>query len=227
MAIYAIGDLHLSFGVEKPMDIFGGWENHVEILTEKWNSFVKPDDTVVVMGDVSWGLDFSEALPDFKYINDKLNGRKLVMKGNHDYWWATMAKLQAFKAENCLDAVEFLFNNSFAVEGLQLCGTRGWTMDGSDPDELKIILREAGRLERSLSSAGEGEKVVFLHYPPIQNNNRSAEIINVMERHGVTRCYYGHLHGVATAYAVNRTVDGIAYKLLSADALGFCPYKIV
>lgn len=226
MSIFAIGDLHLSFGVKKPMDVFPGWENYVERITKNWNRSVSADDTVVVVGDISWGIDFAEALADFKFINDELNGRKIIMKGNHDLWWSTMAKNNAFKAERELNNIDFLFNNSFSVEGIGLCGTRGWTMDGSNPDELKIILREAGRLERSIASCKDTEKIVFLHYPPIQNNCASEEIVSVMQRHGIKRCYYGHLHGEAIPYAVNRTVDEISYRLLSADAIGFCPYKL-
>ncbi len=226
MALYAIGDLHLSLGVSKPMDVFPGWDNYVERLTANWNRVVGPEDTVIIMGDVSWGINFEEAEPDFRFIDRELNGSKIVMKGNHDYWWNTMAKMQSFLAAHDFSSIRLLFNNAYKVDGRWLCGTRGWTMDGSDPDELKIILREAGRLERSLAAAGEGERIAFLHYPPILQNGKSTAIIEVMKKYGVRRCYYGHLHGSAIAWAVNREVDGIDYRLLSADALGFCPYKI-
>ncbi len=226
MALYAIGDLHLSLGVSKPMDVFPGWDNYVERLTANWNRVVGPEDTVIIMGDVSWGINFEEAEPDFRFIDRELNGSKIVMKGNHDYWWNTMAKMQSFLAAHDFSSIRLLFNNAYKVDGRWLCGTRGWTMDGFDPDELKIILREAGRLERSLAAAGEGERIAFLHYPPILQNGKSTAIIEVMKKYGVRRCYYGHLHGSAIAWAVNREVDGIDYRLLSADALGFCPYKI-
>lgn len=226
MAVYAIGDLHLSLGCEKPMDIFKGWENYTEKLTEKWNTVVSDSDTVVIIGDISWGMTLDEALMDFRYINDRLKGHKIFLKGNHDYWWSTMAKIERFKQEHSLDRIEFLFNNSFVADGLVICGTRGWTLEESNSEELKIILREAGRLERSIKSAKTAPDTVFLHYPPITNSTKSQLIIDVMQKYNIERCYYGHLHGDAVPYAVNRSVDGISYRLLSADSIGFCPYKI-
>ncbi|MEG1782150.1 MAG: metallophosphoesterase [Oscillospiraceae bacterium] len=226
MSIFVIGDLHLSFGTQKPMDIFEGWQDHCLRLEKNWQRLVKPHDTVVIPGDISWGLTLEEALPDFKFI-DKLNGKKIISKGNHDYWWQTTKKLQEFLDQNELKTISFLHNNSFETEKYIICGTRGWIFENGQAEDEKIILREAGRLKASLDYIkSDKEKIVFLHYPTIYQEQRANHIINTLKQYNVKRCYYGHLHGKTINYSFNGVSEGINYKLISADALEFCPYII-
>ena len=180
MAIFVIGDLHLSLGVEKPMDIFPGWQDYEYRLEKNWQNLVKPEDTVIVAGDVSWALDISQAVEDFKFINN-LNGKKIILKGNHDYWWQTAKKLKEFKETNNLDTIEFLHNNSFEVENVIICGTRGWIFENGQQDDEKVILREAGRLKASLDHIkSEKEKIVILHYPPIYQEQKATHLLNTL-----------------------------------------------
>ena len=228
MAVYVIRDPHLSFGTQKPMDVFEGWTDYTDRLKKNWIRLVKDTDTVVLPGDISWGMTLDEALPDFLFLNS-LPGRKIISKGNHDLWWPTMKKLDEFREKNGLDTISFLFNNSYEAENFIICGTRGWNFENGSPDDEKIILREAGRLRASLrsrDSESDKEKIVFLHYPPIYQNMASEKIIEVMKEYGVRRCYYGHLHGKTINYAFNGEKDGIKYRLISADSLEFCPYII-
>jgi predicted phosphohydrolase len=226
LAVYVIRDPHLSMGTEKPMDIFEGWTDYTDRLRKNWIRLVKETDTVIIPGDISWGMTLDEALPDFVFLNS-LPGRKIISKGNHDLWWPTMKKLEEFKNRHGLDTISFLFNNSYEVEDFIICGTRGWSFENGSPDDEKIILREAGRLRASLRyRESEKEKIVFLHYPPIYQNMVSEKIIDVMKEFGVRRCYYGHLHGRTINYAFNGVREGIKYKLISADSLEFCPYII-
>ena len=167
MALYVIGDLHLSLSGDKSMDIFPGWHNYVDRIQQNWLAKIRPEDTVVLAGDTSWGMSFAEAKADFEFVN-ALPGQKIILKGNHDYWWATMNKMNAFFAENGFDTLHILHNNHYLVEGVCICGSRGWLFDQGEPADQKVIAREAGRLEASILSAGDipEEKVVFLHYPP-------------------------------------------------------------
>lgn len=224
MALYAIADLHLSTSVNKPMDIFGGWEGHVERLAENWNKTVSEEDTVVIPGDISWGMDLSEARSDFDFIN-RLNGVKIIAKGNHDYWWTTMSKLNAFLAENGFDSIKFLHNNHYAYGKYGICGTRGWINETSVPADAKVLAREAQRLEVSVKSAlDEGlEPIVFLHYPPLYGNECNYDILDVMYKYNVKECYYGHLHGKSHKYAVCGERDGISFHLIAGDFVQFCP----
>ena len=169
MALFTMGDLHLSFAVNKPMDKFGGWENYVERISENWEKTVSPEDTVVIPGDISWAMNFREALPDFDFIH-KLKGTKIISKGNHDYWWNTAAKMQRFFDEHGLRSLEILHNNCLYYNDISLCGTRGWfyELDNQGTHNEKMLAREVGRLEISLKMAGEScEKICFLHYPPL------------------------------------------------------------
>ncbi len=229
LSIYVIGDLHLSQGVQKPMDVFGGvWENYTEKLVKNWTETISEDDTVVITGDISWGMNLKEALPDFKLI-DSLPGKKFFLKGNHDYWWETVSKMNRFFAENEITTIQFLYNNSFTVDGISICGTRGWTVETENTGEKdkKIILREAGRLERSLQTAQDGtEKVVFLHYPPIFEEYTADEIIETMQKYDVKRCFYGHLHSASVKKAKKGEFFGIKFYLVSADAIDFLPINI-
>ena len=227
MTLFAIGDLHLPGGEEKPMDIFGGWENYTERIEKNWNSVVGEDDCVVIPGDISWAMSIEEALPDFEFISRRLRGRKIISKGNHDYWWTTANKMNAYLKAEGFDTLHILHNNSYSVEGYALCGTRGWLFDVGEPHDEKVMNREIGRLKMSLDAAEPGlEKLVFLHYPPVYTGTSAPEIVATLKAYGITRCYYGHLHGNAIRYAVQGDVDGIRYKLVSADGLRFCPYRI-
>ena len=229
MALFVMGDLHLSLSSDKSMDIFGGWENYVERIKENWNREVSPEDTVVVPGDISWAMSLKEAVADFRYIHE-LPGRKIILKGNHDYWWTTAAKMNNFLAENGFDSIFILHNNHYAYESYGICGTRGWINDDSEPADAKVLAREAQRLETSIASAENAglEPLVFLHYPPLYGNEYNHDILDVMYRHNIKRCWYGHIHGrKGHQNAVNGERDGIVFQLVSADYVQFCPVKIM
>lgn len=227
MALFAIADLHLSLSVNKPMDIFSGWDNHVERLSENWTKIVSDEDTVVIPGDISWGIDLNEAKADFNFIND-LKGTKIILKGNHDYWWSTMSKLNSFLKENRFDTIKILHNNHYRYEGYGICGTRGWINETDIPADAKVLAREAGRLETSIKSAlaEDLEPIVFLHYPPIYGDEYNYDILDVMYKYNVKKCYYGHLHGKAHKYAICGERDGIDFRLISGDFVQFCPIRI-
>ena len=228
MALYAIGDLHLSFGADKPMDIFGGsWVGYVDKLKEG-RSVIRPEDTTVLLGDLSWALDLQEAKEDFSFI-DAIPGRKIILKGNHDYWWSTASKFYKFCEENGFSQQLILNNNHFEYDGYAICGTRGWFFEedhGSEHDE-KVFKRELLRLEASLKSAGDLPKLVFLHYPPKYKGYECKEILQLLEKYDVRRCFYGHLHGPSHALAMEGIWDGVDFKLVAADKLNFQPYKVL
>lgn len=226
MAIYTIGDLHLSLGCEKPMDIFPGWQGYMEKLERHWNTLVRPEDTVVLAGDTSWAMKLEDTVADFSFLH-RLPGQKLLLKGNHDYWWTTVKKMERFLQENGFDSLHILHNNSILAEGLAVCGTRSWMFDVGEAHDEKVMNRELGRLRASLDAAQEGaERVAFLHYPPVYPNANAQQVIDLLKEYNVKRCFYGHLHGNAIRFAVQGMVDDIEYRLISADALAFCPYKI-
>ncbi|MCI8624001.1 MAG: serine/threonine protein phosphatase [Provencibacterium sp.] len=227
MAVFTIGDLHLSLGADKRMDVFPGWENYVERIERHWRETVSGEDTVVLAGDLSWGMTLEASLPDFLFL-ERLPGRKLLIKGNHDYWWSTGAKMQDFFQRHGLSTLSLLHNNAYACEGAVLCGSRGWLFEKGEPHDRKILLREAMRLELSLKEGGkhEGERIVFLHYPPLYGEEVSPEIIEVLQRFGVRRCYYGHIHSAGCARAVCGPFDGIGFQLISADFLRFRPLRV-
>lgn len=222
MALFAIADLHLSFGADKPMDVFEGWENYIEKIKNNWNKIVKPEDTVVIAGDVSWSMSLEGLVPDFNFLQS-LPGKKLIIKGNHDFWWETMSKMKKFTDLNGFDTIKFIHNNAEAVDGIGICGTRGWFNDESE--NKKIMLREVGRLEASIAAAEKlgAEPVAFLHYPPVCPNYVCNEILEVLMKHNVKRCYYGHLHGKAASKAFEGEYHGIMFRLVSCDHLGFVP----
>ncbi len=227
MKVFAIGDLHLSLSVDKPMDIFAGWTDYVEKLTQNWKKMISDDDVVVLAGDTSWGMGLEQTIDDFGFINN-LPGKKYIIKGNHDYWWDTRKKLEAFFLNNGFETLNILQNNAVETENFIICGTRGWLFENGEPHDVKILQREAGRLELSLQNIhSEKEKVVFLHYPPVYGDQCSAEILDVLLKYNVKRCYYGHIHGYGINNALNGLYAGIEFKLISADALGFCPIEIV
>lgn len=227
MSVFVMGDLHLSFSCDKPMDIFKGWENHAERIEKNWNAVVEEDDTVVIPGDISWAMSLESAKADFEFINS-LNGTKIISKGNHDYWWGTMNKMNAFINENGFSSIHFLHNNAYLANGIAIAGTRGWFYDDTAEFDKKVIAREAGRLRASLEEAKllDGELTVFLHYPPISSARRCEELLSVIKEYGVKRCFFGHLHGFVSPEDALIESDGTVFRLVSADKLGFCPKLI-
>ena len=209
------------------MDVFGPqWENHAEKLRRGF-SCVGEEDLTVLCGDLSWGMNLQEAREDFLFI-ESLPGRKLILKGNHDYWWTTAAKARRFFAENGIESIDILHNNCFFWENYALCGTRGWFYEeetGAEHDR-KIMLREIGRLETSLKAAGDREKLVFLHYPPVYQKYECPEILELLRSYGAKLCCYGHIHGKGCRLAFNGWRDGTEHCLVSADAVDFIPRKI-
>ena len=224
MALYAIGDTHLSFGSNKPMDVFGGvWEGYMEKLTQGL-SVLQPEDTLVIAGDVSWGMSLEESEQDFAWLN-AWPGRKILLKGNHDYWWNTAAKMERFFQEKGLS---ILHNNCLFYGDTALCGTRGWFYEEEQQGQnAKVFNRELMRLETSLKAAGDAEKLCFLHYPPFYDGYRCDPILELLERYRVRACYYGHLHGVSHRLAIQGERSGVVYRLISADFLKFRPEKIL
>ncbi|MCI8478262.1 MAG: serine/threonine protein phosphatase [Oscillospiraceae bacterium] len=226
MALYAIGDTHLSLSVNKPMDVFGGnWEGYVEKLAQGFCS-LSSQDTVVICGDISWGMSLQEAREDFAFL-DSLPGQKILLKGNHDYWWGTAAKMKGFFAENGFTTLQLLHNNCYPYGPYALCGTRGWFYEEEqNGHNAKVFQRELIRLEASLKAAGDREKLCFLHYPPCYQGYTCPEILALLEQYGVRRCYYGHLHGGSHRLAIEGNYGPVEYHLVSADYLGFQPQII-
>lgn len=228
MALYAIGDLHLSLGTDKPMDVFGGaWRGYMEKLAEGFST-VGPDDTTVLMGDLSWGLSLESTVRDFEWIS-RIPGKKYLLKGNHDYWWSTAAKFEKFCEAHGFQNLELLHNNCKLYGETALCGSRGWFFeeDRAGTHDDKIYNRELLRLETSLRAAGEREKICFLHYPPRYRGYRCPEILELLSRYGVKRCYYAHLHGDSHRLAVEGETEGVSFSLLSADYVNFRPRRIL
>ena len=228
MALYAIGDLHLCLGAPKPMDIFGGaWVGYMEKLREGCSE-ITPDDTTVLLGDLSWALDLENAAADFSWINE-IPGRKIILKGNHDYWWSTAAKFYRFCERNGFSNQWILNNNHYEYNDYAICGTRGWFYEEerSGEHDEKVFRRELMRLEASLKSAGDRQKIVFLHYPPKYKGYECPEIIDLMKYYNVRQCFYGHLHGASHGLAMEGLWDGIEYHLVSADKLGFEPFMVI
>ena len=229
MAVYAIADLHLSHGVDKPMEKFGSrWTDHPDKIRRRWCALVEPGDTVVLPGDFSWAMNLEEAEEDFRFLAS-LPGKKLLGKGNHDYWWTSVSKMKASLAEWGISDVDFLHNSAAEADGMILCGTRGWFYEEEkgDDHDAKILRRELMRLETSLKAAGDREKLVFLHYPPKLLNYECTEILDLLCDYGVKRCWYGHLHSGGRALAYEGEYRGIRLKLISADHLQFFPQKIM
>ena len=237
MSLFVLGDTHLSFGVpDKPMDIFGGWENYQTLIGENWRRCVAPEDTVVLAGDISWGMTLEQAKADFAFLHD-LPGTKIILKGNHDYWWNSMKKMTEFFDANGFDTLRILHNNCYACEGFGICGTRGWvyvpgegSTDGTPDGDAKVLAREEQRLRVSLQAAQtQGLKpIAFLHYPPLYWTNRNEPLLSALRDFGVEDCYYGHLHGAQThARAEKGVVDGIRYHLIAGDYLQFTPEKVL
>jgi len=217
MSIFAIGDLHLDVNNEKPMNIFGSnWDNHEKKIKKDWLEKVKENDLVILPGDLSWASTLEEAYSAFEYL-EKLPGKKLLLKGNHDYWWNSLKKMNEFLYNNNFSSIHFLYNNSFLYDEYIIAGTRGWTQD----DE-KIINREKIRLELSIQDGikkygTEKKLIIVMHYPPI------GEFINIIEKYNAKIAIYGHLHGLENEPIINCKVP---VKLVSSDYLNFTLYKL-
>jgi len=228
MALYAIGDLHLSFQTDKSMEVFGGaWAGYVEKLREGL-SVIGPEDTTVLAGDISWGMSLESAREDFRFISE-IPGRKIILKGNHDYWWSTAKKFYTFCQENGFSEMLVLNNNCWLYGETAICGTRGWFYEEEKHGEqdAKVFRRELMRLETSLQAAGEREKLCFLHYPPRFGAYRCQEIQDLLTRYGVRACYYGHLHGQSHKAAFEGFWEDVRYQLIAADYVNFVPVKIM
>lgn len=231
MALFVLSDTHLSLTVNKPMDVFGQrWNGHAEKIAYYMHSFVKPEDTVVIPGDISWGMTPGEALDDFRFL-DRLPGRKIIGKGNHDFWWSTVTKISSFFEKEGLTTLSLLFNNAYPVGDYAVCGTRGWFFDSTSPagaDRDKIVAREAGRLRRSLEAGkalGRRETVAFLHFPPVFMDFVCPELTGILEEYGVRRCYYGHIHG-QYSMPPSFSYHGVEYIIATGDYLQFRPLKV-
>ena len=220
MSIYAISDLHLSFNTDKPMNIFGdNWKNHEKKIQESWITTIKNEDTVLLPGDFSWGMTFEEAKLDFEYLN-RLPGRKIMLKGNHDYWWGTLNKIKAFFKSNNFNDIDILYNNSYLVEDKIICGTRGWTISGTDEENEKILEIS---LKDGINKYGESKEIIVcMHYPPTNDTlMENSEFIQIMKKYNVKKCVYGHLHGEAHKEAIEGYIDRIEIKLVSCDYTEF------
>ncbi len=233
MAIYVIGDLHLSFGVDKPMNIFGdNWEDHAEKIKNNWIKKVKEEDTVILPGDFSWAMYLEESEKDFQFLNS-LPGRKILSKGNHDYWWTTVTKMYKFLKEKNFENIDFLYNNSYLIEDKIIVGTRGWITNPKSEENYKILKRENDRLKISLNSGikqfgNDKEIFAFIHYPPFFKEMVPEEINfrATLEKYNVSKCVYAHLHGDSHKEAIEGEINGISYRLASSDYLNFDLIKL-
>lgn len=232
MAIFAISDLHLSFGTDKPMDVFGeNWENHTVKLKDNWVRVIGEEDWVLVPGDISWAISLEESIPDFTWLNS-LPGKKILSKGNHDYWWSTYKKFEDFKTVHGFHTLTMLYNNAYSWGGYAICGTRGWKSpdepDFSEEDE-KIYKREQERLKLSLKEGVKlgGSLIAQLHYPPFDARHRLNAFGDILVEYGVKACIYGHIHGKVPRQALYEEVEGIAFRLVACNQIAFDPVKLV
>ena len=227
MKVFAIGDLHLSFAMEKPMDLFGNnWAGHPERIRSAWTKTVRDEDLVLIPGDISWAMHLEDALPDLLFI-DALPGQKLLLRGNHDYWWSSPTKIRSVLPPS----IRILQNESLRAGPVAISGTRLWTAPGSKgfgEEDEKIYAREIGRLKLSLDAAGNCEtKLVMTHYPPFSDKSGPTPATEMLERYGVSVCVYGHLHGAAHRLAFEGEKNGVSYRLVSSDYLDFAPAEIL
>ncbi len=230
MSLFVIADLHLSFGCDKPMDVFPGWKDYTRKLEENWRSTVTDSDTVVIAGDISWAMKLEETEQDFAFIHS-LPGTKILLKGNHDYWWSTKTKIDRFLQEKGFSSMKILHNNAYIIEGVAVCGTRGWLYNSETEEDVKIVNRETGRLLASLRDAaeqdGSARPIVFLHYPPVYGSMACAGILEALEEHRIAQCYFGHIHGnQASKKAVRGHYNGIKMHLISCDYVDFTPVLV-
>lgn len=231
MKIFALADLHLSLSQHKPMDIFGpAWAEHHLRIAENWRRMVRPQDWVLVCGDISWAMDLEGVTQDLEYIGD-LPGKKVLIRGNHDYWWKSISKVR----EALPQGIVAIQNDFIAVNDLAVCGTRGWTVPGGPvelmaEDDQKIYRRELLRAEMSLAKAekaGYKEKIFMLHFPPFMNGSLDGEFKTLFADFGVRWCVYGHMHGSDHRFAVEGMIDGVRYIFVAADYTGFAPVEIL
>lgn len=230
MAIYTISDLHLSLGMDKPMDIFGdNWENHEKKIRSNWIKKVKENDLVLLPGDFSWATYIEDAKKDFEYLN-QLPGKKLLLKGNHDYWWGSLTKMRKFLEENNFKNIDFIYNNSYLWENKIIVGTRGWSEQEESPE--KIIRRENIRLQISLQDGitkyGEDKEIIVcMHYPPFTKyEEETLSFVKTMKKYNVKTCIYGHIHGEAGKDAIQGEINGIRYIMASSDQINFDLIKL-
>ena len=228
MALYAISDLHLAFNVDKPMDIFGErWINHDEKIKNNWIEKINDDDTVLIAGDISWSMKWEDCKYDLDWISS-LPGKKIMSKGNHDFWWSSISKLNAM-----YENMKFLQNNYYAYNEYAICGTRGWLDPSSDKfntKDEKIYAREQIRLKLSLDSAkkaGYEKIIVMIHYPPFADENGESDFTNIFKEYGVEKVIYGHLHGPSNIKAKEGIINGVEYIMTSCDFIDFNPIKIL
>lgn len=227
MALFAIADLHLANSVNKPMDIFGdSWTNHAERIERNWREVVSPADTVLIPGDISWAMTLDQAKADTEWIG-RLPGQKVMIRGNHDYWWSGISKVRSLLCSNTY-AVQ---NDSLEMGGYSIAGTRGWLLPNHPnfgAEDGKIYQRELGRLRLSLETASKRNLpiICMLHYPPLSPDHTHSEFTELLEEFGVTQCLYGHLHGASHRFAVNGTINQVLYRLVSADYIQFCPVRL-
>lgn len=229
MAVYTISDLHLSLDTEKSMEVFNGWEGYVYRLKNNWSSKITENDTVVIIGDISWAMKLEEAKKDLEFLN-KLPGKKILLKGNHDFWWSTTKKVNDFLRENNFHSISILHNSAYKVENLYICGTRGWMCRSESEKDKKIFTREVDRLKRSIEMVELEDSAgirVFLHYPPIYDKDESKEIMNLLIEKNIKKCYYGHIHGnTASKKIIEGDYKGISFSLVSCDYINFCPVLV-
>lgn len=237
MAVFTIADLHLpgKEGEKKSMEVFGSrWIGGIDKLKRNWNAVISDEDSIIIPGDISWAMTLEDAYNDFAML-DSLPGTKIIGKGNHDFWWATASKMYNFFESNHFDSIKILYNNSFIIENKLICGSRGWFAEESNQKTVgdvswsKITDRETLRLKMSLESnidVTDIQKIVFLHFPPVWNNSVCNDIISLLHAHNVSKCFYGHIHGMYSSDA-NFDYEGIRFELVSADFLDFCPKKII
>lgn len=231
MALFAISDLHLSLGTNKPMDIFSShWEGHAEKIKANWENKVGEQDVVIIPGDISWGTYLEDAKEDFRFLSS-LPGKKIISKGNHDYWWTTVSKMDRFMQENNFNNIYFLHNNYYTYQDWVICGTRGWSFceKGTTGENEKIYTREQKRLELSLEegkNSGKDKIIAVLHFPPFKCNNNEYDFLNIFKKHKVNICLYGHLHGDFSLVRQGE-IEGIEFVFCSSDYLNFEPIKII
>ena len=235
MAIFAIADLHLSFQTDKPMNIFGEqWNGYEKKIEQNWKSMISSEDLVLLPGDFSWSMYLKDTFKDFEFLN-KLPGKKILLKGNHDYWWTTVTSMNEFIKENNFNNINFLFNSAIEYEDKIIVGTRGWSLNDSEDDYEKMLNREAIRLENSILDGikkyGENKEIIcMMHYPPITKtmleSNKHSQYIEIMKKYNIHTCIYGHLHGNSQQEAVEGTYEGVKLKSISSDYLKFVPYKL-
>ena len=226
MSVFAISDLHLP-ARQKPMDIFGPhWENHFERIAEDWRARVGENDIVLLPGDLTWAMHLEEALEDLGRVGE-LPGRKLILRGNHDYWWSAIGRVRRALPEGMFA----LQNDVLMLDGMLFAGSRGWTIpasDSVDENDLRLYNRERMRLEMSLRAArtkdAEAPLIAMMHYPPLMDSHKGFS--DILEQYGVSDCVYGHLHGVGLNAAVKGERNGVRYHQVSCDGLGFKLYLL-